>query len=724
MQRLMKLRWALAVVWVVLFVAAVAFKPDMDALIREKGQPKIPQEYSSIQSVSLLKQLNQTPSDVKPMDIVVVFHEDEQLSSDQMTHIQQQIADLGKKSSELGIVKFTDPFANAQVKSQLIAKDGTTVMLPLTLNKNNKTVTELTEGLQQQLHDSKVQTYVTGNDRITEDQILTSQAGVKKTEMITVIFIIAILILVFRSPVTPILSLLIVGITYVISLSAVTSLVDTLGFPFATTTQTFLLLVLFGIGTDYNILLLSRFKEELREGHGVLEAIAATYRTAGKTVLYSGIAVLIGFSILGLAKFSIYQSAVAVAVGVALLMLVLFTLLPVCMLWTGNILFWPAKRQTGHGDNKLWKLTGTFSISRPIVSLVIVGLLTIPFLLSYKGELSFNSTKEVADSYESIQGLNLLSDKFTPGKAMPSTVVISTDERMDSKDRLAVIDRVSEAISIIQGVEKVYGPTRSKGDKMNGFPDLKGKEFQAVLNAYMSEDRRSFKLTVELAVDPYSAEAMDVIGQIQAEAEKQLRTSGIESFSAGIGGVSSTNKDLRQISNEDFQRSVYLMLIGIFAILLYILRSFWIPLYIILSLVLSYFTALSVTETVAVNVFGADGLSWTAPFFSFIMIMALGVDYSIFLMMRYKEYSAMSPVEAVLQALKRIGGVVISAAVILSGTFAAMYPAGVPSLIQIATIVIVGLALLTFLMLPLFIPALMSLQAKLMRSGDREMTIR
>jgi RND superfamily putative drug exporter len=154
------------------------------------------------------------------------------------------------------------------------------------------------------------------------------------------------------------------------------------------------------------------------------------------------------------------------------------------------------------------------------------------------------------------------------------------------------------------------------------------------------------------------------------------------------------------------------MLIGIAFVLTIITRSLWNSLFIVGSLVLVYFSSLGISELISTHLLHADLLSWNVPFFSFIMIVALGVDYSIFLMMRYNEQKGGMGARIV-EASKHIGGVVLSAALILGGTFAALIPSGVLTLIQVATVVIVALILLSIIAMPVLLPALMKLNDKI-----------
>jgi RND superfamily putative drug exporter len=169
------------------------------------------------------------------------------------------------------------------------------------------------------------------------------------------------------------------------------------------------------------------------------------------------------------------------------------------------------------------------------------------------------------------------------------------------------------------------------------------------------------------------------------------------------------NNDLRHITEDDYARTVTLMLIGLVIILVVLFRSLVMPIYLVLSLILTYYMSVAAAEALFVRALDMTGLGWAVPFFAFVMLLALGTDYSIFLMDRFREYRDRSPGEAILSAMKNMGLVIVSAAIILGGTFAAMLPAGVMSILHIAVIVLVGLFLYALIMLPLFIPVMVRL---------------
>ncbi|MGR4029828.1 MMPL family transporter, partial [Bacillus sp. ZZQ-131] len=241
---------------------------------------------------------------------------------------------------------------------------------------------------------------------------------------------------------------------------------------------------------------------------------------------------------------------------------------------------------------------------------------------------------------------------------------------------------------------------------------LEGEDFQKALNTYMSQDRKIAKMTIILDVIPYSKEAMPIIQEINKTIDGTVKGTELHDAKTAIGGTTSRNVDLKEVTGQDFLRTATIMLIGIAIVLIVITRSLLNTIFIIGSLLLAYFASLGISEQISAHVLHVDTLSWNVPFFSFIMIVALGVDYSIFVMMRYNEIEGDS-VTKIVTASRHIGGVVLSAALILVGTFAALIPSGVLTLIQVASVVGVALLLLALIVMPILLPALMGLTSKL-----------
>ena len=335
--------------------------------------------------------------------------------------------------------------------------------MQLNIANDHSTVSNVNKTLTKAVKTPGVRTYVTGV-RILEDDFSASvQEGIKKTELITIFFIFIVLVIVFKSPIVPIISLLTVGVSFITSFSIVTNLVEKFNFPFSNFTQVFMVIVLFGIGTDYNILLYDKFKENLSKGMSNHEATNDALRKAGKTILYSGSSILIGFSALGLANFSIYRSAVGVAVGVAVLLVVLLTLNPFFMAVLGKKLFWPVKKFEGESNSKLWHALSKGSLTHPIIYLVVMAVAVLPFALFYSNNLNYDDADEISNSTPSKAGLLVLQDHFSIGTPEYSTLYIQSKDKLDNEKSLKEIDQIVKKIQADPDVKFASSVTEPNG---------------------------------------------------------------------------------------------------------------------------------------------------------------------------------------------------------------------------------------------------------------------
>ncbi|UOQ42765.1 MMPL family transporter [Halobacillus salinarum] len=864
MKQILRFKWFIATTLIAVTVLLLFIAPNLTEQAEDAGTLQLPEDADSQQAQELLDD-----SGASDETISIVYDLDQPLDNKTESSISEMIEELKKMDSPVSSV--IDPFENEESKDQLVSKDQKTVLVPVTVEGSEEEINQLAATIKQDVLKKEIPAYITGQSIINHDVNESSQKGLERTEIITVVLIFVLLFAVFRSFVTPFIPLLAVGVTYLLSQSIVAFFIKWFDFPVSNYTQIFLVAVLFGIGTDYCILLLSRYKEELTAGHSTVDAIANTYKTAGKTLVISGIAVFIGFLSIGFAEFTIFKSAVGVAVGIAVLLLVLFTLVPFFMAILKKTLFWPSKRSASHKDSKLWKSLGQFSIYRPLWSILVVALITVPFLLLYNGKLSYNTVNEIGSGYDSVKGLHAIEDGFGKGESLPLTIIVKDDEEIVTNELLPYVEDLAAAINKNNNVDKVRTVTRPTGEVVNDFyadnqlaqvadglekstdgikdtknglkeiqnqlsgmssqvpagsntgglsqaasglgqinqqlgkinqglqqtgnvqqaaaqlaqvqqqlgqiqqsisgastqleskssqagqlknglsqlangvgsavdglnkiqnglteatdmvsamgkssalhdtgvyiPEdtLTNKDFQSSINRYSFAGKKGIKLEVILQNDPYSKEAIDTTKEIKQTVQQQIKNTPLENKTIAYNGISSTNEDLAAISKSDFNRTVTIMVAGLFIVLTLLFRSLIMPVYMIGSLLLTYYTSLSIAELVFVNILGYDGITWAVPFFGFVMLIALGVDYSIFLLDRFNEEATIDIREAMHISMAKMGTVVITAAIILAGTFAAMMPSGVLSLIQIATIVITGLLFYGLIILPLLIPAI------------------
>ncbi|MBW7459632.1 MMPL family transporter, partial [Paenibacillus sepulcri] len=344
------------------------------------------------------------------------------------------------------------------------------LMASFSLNKDGRGVDLIQEQFDAVLKDVKVPYYLSGEDFIQNDYIKASTSGVEKSAILTVIFILAVLIIMFRSIIIPFVSLAAVGFSYLCSMGIAAQVIDKLNFPVTSVTQMLLVLILFGIGTDYNILLFNRFKEELSHGRTIDDAIIHTYRTAGKTILYSILTVFIAFAALSFSNFGIYKSANVVAIGTVILLLEIVTLTPFLMKTLGTKLFWPSKNvAAGHKESKFWAGLTAISVKHPIVVTAVILIAMIPAVMFSSQKLSFDQLGELGDGYPSTKGFSIVAEHFSRGQALPTTVVIKDDNALNTNESLGVIDKLTDRLKGIEGIKQVSSITQPQGEAVDDF---------------------------------------------------------------------------------------------------------------------------------------------------------------------------------------------------------------------------------------------------------------
>lgn len=785
MKTIIKGRWILFGVWLITTVLLTVFQPDINSILRNKEQKILPDGSPSVMADEIYSKM----SDFDGSSDIIVFYDENKISDNEMKQIETSVNNIIESKDELGIGDIMDPFTKPDAASALISEDGTTLMVSFKLDRQDREVSEITEQFDSKLQNVDAEYYLTGQDFINYDYQKQAESGIEKSAILTILFILVILIIMFRSLVTPIVSLISVVFAYLCSMGIAAQLIDKANFPVTSLTQMLMILILFGIGTDYNILLFNRFREEMSHGLSTDDAIIKTYKTAGKTIVYSILTVLIAFLSLVFAKSPTYRSGIVIVVGAAVLLLEILTLTPFIMKLLGKKLFWPSKSVNGHKENKLWGKVATVATKHPIISVIIVLLIIAPTIIFNQQKLSFDTVGELGDSSASTKGIHIVSEHFGKGQAMPSMVMIESDKTLDNNEAFAVIDDLTEKIKKIDGVQSVSSITQPEGKKIDGFyigsqlesvtegmtsmgdainqmnqalsagpgaqqlapitggltkindgitqtnayltklttndafyiPDeaLNNEAFKPAMDAFLNSDRKVTMINVVLDADPYSDEAIDTVSKIQDTVSGGLNGTVLTDAKYGISGQTSYTNDLNQMLSSDLSRTSVIVLVGVFLVLVFVTRSFWSPVFITVSLMASFYASQFVISRIFIDGVGYEGISSYIPFFSFIVIVALGVDYSIFLMARFNEYSYMPAKEAMVLACKQIGGVVMSAVIILGGTFATLMPSGLVLLIELAAAVITGLIVLCFLMLPIFLPAMIALKENIGEMNEK-----
>lgn len=528
-------------------VAAIIFLPNVSSLVRDKGQTQLPSSAKS--QVASVIQNHWGRNQNNTRQVVVVFSNgDKPLTATQKQEIDGTIQRFKVQKSKYHVKSMTAASDNAAAKKQLISSDKSTQLLQLMVGEN-QTVTNMTKNITNGAKTSGVKTYVTGSDILNDDFTQETESGLQKTEIITVIFIFIVLTLVFRSPITPIISLLSVGLSFIISLSIVMNLVEKFNFPLSNFTQVFMVVVLFGIGTDYNILMFDQFKEELSHGDSPVAATGRALKIAGRTILYSGSSLLIGFSALGLANFSIYRSAVGVAIAVAILLLVLLTLNPFFMALLGPKLFWPSKKFSGGSTSKMWHGISLGAVRYPLIALVVVLGVAAPFVFTYSNQLNYDTLAELNDSIPAKQGFKVVQAHFSKGTAEPSTLYIKSDHALNNEKDIKAIDNLTRQLKKVKGVKTVASVSQPGGSEIS---DLYVKKQLGTVTTGMNSASKGLK-KISSGLDSANSQLKSSNMSSGVSSAKEL-ADGAKTLSDGVvtytNGVYTVNNGLDTLNGK------------------------------------------------------------------------------------------------------------------------------------------------------------------------------
>ncbi|MGZ4303799.1 MAG: MMPL family transporter [Solirubrobacteraceae bacterium] len=428
--------------------------------------------------------------------------------------------------------------------------------------------------------------------------------------------------------------------------------------------------LVFGAGTDYALLLVARYREELRRHESPVQAMRQALRRAGPAVVASGSTVIVALLCLSLAEVNGTSGLGPIgAMGIALAMLAMLTLLPAGLVIGGRRAFWPFIPRFGsEGSDEthgLWRRVGERVAARPRRVWVSTALLLGVGCL---GITSFSSgltnTQDFRGAVESVQGQKLIAKAFPAGSNAPTDVVVP---------EVATLPAVQRAVRAVPGVAAV-------GATELGKP---GARFSVILTP-----------------DPYSTEAENLIPRVRAAAHAAGAT-------ALVGGPTAQQSDYDTAAAHDNRLIVPIVLLVVFLILALLLRAVTLPLLLIATVILSFGAALGISAVIFTHVFGYPGETSTLPLLAFIFLVALGVDYNIFLMARTREETLRHGArDGMLRGLAVTGGVITSAGIVLAGTFTMLATLPLKTLTELGFTIAFGVLLDAFVVRTLLVPAL------------------
>jgi putative drug exporter of the RND superfamily len=713
-------RWVAVAAWLLIGAAGLLAHAHIDDVTAAGQSSFLPADSESTRALDALQRVSSGGEDVP---VVIVFERPGGLEDGDLKAIGRIGDGLG--GLELaGATPVVDPFSG-EYRNQLtqvarlakgigpVSRDGEAALLVLAIDaEDHGAVVTGVDEIRRYLHEHQrpgLHAYVTGPGGIAADlEAIAADAG--RTLLLATLGLVLILLLaVYRAPILALLPLLVVGLAYLVATGIAYLLIEA-DWIVVNAEGTMLLLVLvFGAGTDYSLLLVHRYREELGAVGGQggplrhkdgevppgtpLTPLETAVRETRPALLASGGTVIAAMLVLLVANLeSTHWLGPVLAIGIAVMLLAAFTLLPALLSILGDRAFWPAIPAPGAGQggprrnlpirdggdppaprpNTWERVAGLVRRRSGWIVVAVVALLVVLSLGNLTNHETLGFGQGVTRATNSSRGTEALERHFPAGLGAPLTAVVKADE----------------APAVTREMERLG-------------------EVQLVLPAPVPGDAAEAVILLVLHDDPYGSEAEGAVEEIR-ERLHAVAPSGL------LGGVPVENLDVEEANARDTKLIVPLVLLVVGLILIAVLRALVAPAYLIATVVASFAATLGLATFAFTEVFGMAGLAFNLELMAFIFLVALGVDYNIFLMTRAREEAAAGGTkEGVLAALVSTGGVVTGAGLILAGTFATLTLLPLEELVQVGATVAVGVLLDTFVVRALLIPAITY------RLGDR-----
>jgi putative drug exporter of the RND superfamily len=674
-------KWVVIVLWIVGVIALSPLASKLGDATRDETASFLPEDAESTRVQELLK--DRFPGGETTLGLIVYKREGGLTEADRA----KIASDARRVDDAIPVTQPAQVPFSPDAPPGLVSENGEAAYTVVTVPLDFDRVADWGKETRDLVGDGggALEVYVTGDLGLFAD--FEEVFGEIDTRLLlaTVVLVLVLLGAIYRAPLIAIIPIVVVGLAYQVATGFIYLYADA-GNNVNSNSTGILIVLMFGVGTDYCLLLVSRYREELHRVEDKHEAMARALRRAGPALLASGCTVIAAMLVLLLADTGSVNSLGPVsAIGVAAVLLAGLTLLPALLTAAGRRGFWPRSSAVACRPEVdlaerpgLWRRFGDRVLGRPGLALAATTALFAVFtlgLLAYKEDYSIGGFFK--KSVESVDGFDVLGESFPQGALAPTSILVQGDDaRATDADLAAVRDRLEG----IDGVGGVGEPQRS-------------------------EDGAIGKVDVTFSDDPYSEAALARVDTLR---DRLRDLPG--GATALVGAGSAVQEDFNVAAARDLRVIVPVALLVITIILGILLQAIVAPLVLIATVMASFFGTLGLSIFFFIEVQGTAGVDASLPIFAFIFLVALGVDYTIFLMSRVREEArTYGTREGVLRALSATGPVITSAGVILAGTFAVLMTLPVTFAFNIGFMVAVGILLDTFIVRTIMVPAAVEL---------------
>ena len=494
--------------------------------------------------------------------------------------------------------------------------------------------------------------------------------GADFTLLLTTVIVVAILLIVtYRSPWLWIVPLVVIGTADALAGIAAARAASLIGITLDASVTGILSVLVFGAGTNYALLLIARYRDELRLIADRRLAMEKALRGAGPAIIASGSTVVLSLLTLMFAELTGNRAlGIACATGILVAMIFALVVLPPTLLLFGRGLFWPYVPKFGSEDRStrgVWARLGRFVSLRPVAVAIVGGLVLGSFALGVTQiQTGLAQTERFIQAPEAVQGQQVIAESFAAGSGSPTAVIVDAD----------YADETAKVAASVDGVDS---------------------------STVGESDGDITQVNVVLSAAAETEEAFDVVRELRTELDS------IEGADALVGGLDAQALDVSEATRADQNLVIPLILVLVLIVLMILLRAILAPVLLLATVVGSYFASLGASWLLFQTVFDFPALDTNVVLLSFLFLVALGVDYNIFLVTRANEEArVLGTRDGMIRALAATGGVITSAGILLAAVFAVLGVLPLITLTQIGIIVCVGVLLDTLLVRTVIVPAL------------------
>lgn len=699
-----KFRWLIIIFWIAMVPILTANLPSINDVTKNDNSDFLPKNSPTIKATEL--ESNFQPKDTAGTLTVIAVSADGPLTPQDDTAIDQAMAGVAKVDG-INSVKSLGVSADGKAEQIQVGVDGKAFGMEA----------------EQVLKDVRAQTnknlpsglsiHVTGDLAVSLDAAEANQKGRNSTEFYTVIFILVLLLFVFRALLAPIVTLLPAGLALAVAQPVIAESTK-LGVEVSFITQILMIVLVLGAGTDYGLFLVFRVREELRKGARPKEAVVKALTRVGESITFSALTVIVALLSLVLASFGIYKGlGPALAIALGIMLLVALTFLPALLAVLGRAVFWPSKTSKRESRIGLWGRLADRVIKRP-VTMLLIGVLLLGGLslgiIGYK-TTGFTAGNAPAGS-DSAAGQTALQEHFPAANINPQLLLLQFEQPV--WNNLTAIEQAQTELTNSGLFKAVSGPFSANGFNITPVQlaelhtSAPASPAAQAVSQFISPDGKTVQFyAISNAGPPGGTAATEQTPEVRAELAKVAEQVG--ATDNGVYSAEAAGYDVNHVANDDLKHIIPVVLILIAILLAILVRSLVAPWYLIATVGLSYLATLGFAMIAFVHLGGQDGLNFVLPFMIFIFSMALGEDYNILVMSRIREeaHKEKTLFAAVTKAIGVTGTTVTSAGLILAGTFGVLGLVGGDQQVQqIGYSIAFGVLLDTFFVRTLLVPSI------------------